>query len=473
MLIQADARRIPLADKSVQVCITSPPYFGLRSYGLAPSVWGGNPECQHVWEGSEVHEHRELIEHGKTRTTDRFYGDESRRFDGNHQKHSSNVYCVKCGAWSGCLGHEKTPGEYICHLVEIFREVKRVLRDDGILWVIIGDSYAGSNKGIMGDGSIVGGPKQRTNQGSMQGNLPGGFSSAIIKPKDLVGIPWMFAFALRDDGWYLRRDIIWAKGVSFCPTYSGSSMPESVRDRPSSSHEYVFLLSKSKRYFYDNEAVKEPSVYPKDDRKSRANSKRQKRYPTEEMAGIREGSATYPKRNLRSVWTINPASYKAAHYAVFPLALIEPMVLAGTSARGACPICGKPWVRMVEKVTRFEGGCGKAGRTPEEIGGQWGDKRHGKNILLGPVVGTTTIGWQPTCDCYDGMDLGQLEWDIRMGLLEYAPTPCVVLDPFCGSGTTGMVAIKHGREFVGLDLNSDYLHKLAVERLDGIQKVLL
>lgn len=391
------------------------------------------------------------------------------------------MYCMKCQAWLGCLGLEPTPELFIQHLVEIFREVKRVLRDDGVCWIVIGDSFAGSNKGVMSDGSIVGGTKQQTNQGTMQGNIPKGFSSSVIKPKDLIGIPWMLAFALRADGWYLRRDIIWAKGVSFCSTYSGSSMPESVQDRPSSSHEYVFLLSKSKRYFYDNEAVKEPSVYPNDNRKARSNPKHQKRYPTKEVAGIREGSATYPKRNLRSVWTINTRGFSGAHFATYPLELVEPMILAGTSARGCCSICGSPWKRVVEKPDMAE--------RPRRAGGskslnEWqGATSAGQKYQDWRNVNPDqTLGWRPTCSCYDDaiaeFGTGPYNQD-KQELFEYhlidrvGITPCLVLDPFCGSGTTGIAAIKHKRNFIGLDLSKKYLHELAQKRLDGVQVTLL
>jgi len=374
MLIQADARYIPLTDKSCQVCVTSPPYWGLRDYGLEPLVWGGDPQCEHVWGDEQSKRNRWGLDSNAS--------DKQKSNRGNAWEISQGQFCRKCGAWKGVLGLEPTPELYVQHIVEIFREVRRVLRNDGTVFLNLGDSYYGSRKGLYGDGTSHGteGAKQRTNMGSI--GVFNAFSSKNLKPKDLVGIPWRVAFALQADGWYLRRDIIWAKGVSFCPTYSGSSMPESVQDRPSSSHEYVFLLSKSKHYFYDNEAVKEPSVYPNDNRKARAN-KEQKRFPTEKVAGVREGSATYAKRNLRSVWAINPAGYKGAHYAVFPPALVEPMILAGSAIND------------------------------------------------------------------------------------------IVLDPFCGSGTTGMVAIKHRRNFIGLDLSKKYLHELAQERLDGVQVTLL
>lgn len=416
MLIQADARQIPLADGSVQCCVTSPPYWNLRDYKLGPNA----------------------------------------------------------------LGLEKTPELFIQHLVEIFREVKRVLRDDGICWIVIGDSYAGSGGDHTKHHKRTEPTLERNESNEGRRRI---LSTDRLKPKDLVGIPWMLAFALRNDGWYLRRDIIWAKGVSFCPTYSGSPMPESVQDRPSSSHEYVFLLSKSKCYFYDNEAVKERSVDPESHTGRRKRNAGQmdsvdpnnyKFHGSTQEDGTLRCGQTYPKRNLRSVWTINPAGYKGAHFATYPPALIEPMILASTSAKGCCPECGLPWERIVEREVAVSKECPKTQLAHEARGGA--------SILTGTVGKsgsgriegyTKTLGWHPTCSCYDGIDPEQLDWNVQMGLLEYAPVPCIVLDPFCGSGTTGVVAIKHRREFVGLDLNSEYLHKLATKRLNGVQKVLL
>jgi len=285
-------------EKIVQCCITSPPYWGLRDYGV-----------------------------------------------------------------DGQLGLESTSGAYVAKLVDVLREVWRVLRDDGTLWLNLGDSYAGSNKGQMADGHYVGGDKQRTNKGTMT-RLPKNVARNGLKPKDLVGIPWRVAFALQADGWYLRSDIIWAKP---------NPMPESVTDRPTKSHEYVFLLAKQGRYYYDAKAIKEPSVYPNDDRKARS-SVTDKRMPTDKIAGIRPGSATYATRNRRSVWTVATSPYSGAHFATFPPKLIEPMILAG------CPADG------------------------------------------------------------------------------------VVLDPFCGSGTTGAVAVRLERKFIGIDLKSEYI-KLSKSRI--------
>lgn len=194
----------------------------------------------------------------------------------------------------GQIGLELTPEEYVTKMVEVFREVRRVLRDDGTLWLNIGDSYAGSGKGRNADGTHQEGGKQGTNKGTVEGRLVK-TSAPDCKPKDLIGIPWMLAFALRADGWYLRQEIIWHKP---------NPMPESVKDRCTKAHEQIFLLSKSPRYYFDTAAMQEVSV---------------------------DGSGV---RNRRSVWSVATRSYKGAHFATFPPALIEPCVLAG------CPVGG-------------------------------------------------------------------------------------------------------------------------------------
>jgi DNA modification methylase len=204
----------------------------------------------------------------------------------------------------------------------LFREVRRVLRDDGTLWLNLGDSYAGSVKGAYADGIVRLSEKfgkQRTSAGTVFRKPETG-----LKPKDLIGIPWRVAFALQADGWYLRQDIIWHKP---------NPMPESVTDRCTKAHEYIFLLSKSAHYRYDADAIKEPSKYPHDNRKSRSTAF-QKRMPTATVSGVRPGSKTYPFRNKRSVWTVTTKPYRAAHFATFPSSLIAPCILAGAPMGG-------------------------------------------------------------------------------------------------------------------------------------------
>ncbi|MFP8999151.1 DNA-methyltransferase [Pseudomonas aeruginosa] len=251
-----------MPDQSFHCCITSPPYFGLRDYGMASQI-----------------------------------------------------------------GLEQTPAEFVARLVEVFREVRRVLRDDGTLWVNMGDSYASIAGGYAPEGSagkhdIV----SRNTRGAVRRGHRRNPAEGL-KQKDLMGIPWRLAFALQDDGWYLRQDIIWHKP---------NPMPESVRDRCTKAHEYVFMLTKSPRYYYDHEAVKEDAVsehpsgngFKRDARESYKNLDGTARGNDEQWTGV--GG----KRNRRSVWTVPTAGFKGAHFATFPPDLIRPCVLAGAPRGG-------------------------------------------------------------------------------------------------------------------------------------------
>jgi DNA modification methylase len=291
-----------LPDNTVNTCVTSPPYFGLRDYGV-----------------------------------------------------------------DGQIGLEQTPEQFIQNLVQVFREVRRTLRDDGTLWVNIGDSYARNGGGVeakMKTAHKMGvGQKQVYLAGAMQSinKVPKG-----LKEKDLIGIPWMLAFALRADGWYLRQDIIWHKP---------NPMPESVKDRCTKAHEYIFLLSKSPKYYFDSDAIKEDAIT--NDKRRPYGSPGANKLDKRNAQGCghqRQSDNAGEFRNRRSVWSITTKPFKGAHFATFPEKLVEPCILAG------CP----------------EGG--------------------------------------------------------------------LVLDPFFGAGTTGLVAKKLGRDYVGIELNPDYA-KIAEDRI--------
>ena len=287
-------------DSSIDCCITSPPYFGLRDYGVA-----------------------------------------------------------------GQVGNENTPEEYVRKLTEIFSEVRRILKDTGTLWLNLGDSYAGSNQGA---GTRNPTEKQKSNKGTNYMTAAAHKSKLLrlpgLKPKDLIGVPWMVAFALRDSGWYLRQDIIWAKS---------NPMPESVKDRCTKSHEYVFLFSKDKKYYFDSAAIKEKAKYPNDKRGERTDVRRGTR-----MNSMSSNTGEF--RNKRDVWFISTKPCREAHFATFPDTLIEPCVLAG---------------------------CPKGG---------------------------------------------------------------IVLDPFLGSGTTAFVSKRNGRNYIGIELNPEYIeiakHRISEELCD-------
>jgi len=333
------------------------------------------------------------------------------------------------------IGLETTPEAYVEQMVTVFREVRRVLRDDGVLWLNLGDSY--NNAGSSKNGTGLGG-KQRGGATGADGkcgykkrDLRHALKGSGIKHKDLVGIPWRVAFALQADGWWLRQDIIWHKP---------NPMPESVRDRCTRAHEYVFLLTKSARYFYDAEAVKQEAKYPHDKRRPMGSEGAWQidgRKRGENGGGVAYEHDT-TKSNRRSVWTITTKPYSGAHFATFPPALITPCILAGTSAKGCCSKCGAPWERVVERTAGYSGdGNPLSASDREEQGNQLSNDRKGANYYANQPV-TKTTGWQPSCDC------------------EATVVPCVVLDPFNGAGTTGVVARDHGRRYIGCELNPEY-----------------
>jgi DNA modification methylase len=367
---------------------------------------------------------------------------------------SPPYYGLRDYGHEGQIGLEETPDAYVAKLVEVFREVKRLLRDDGTLWLNLGDSYNGSG-GAGGDYG-VGGLKEG------QPKYPGR-NIAALKPKDLIGIPWSVAFALRADGWYLRSDIIWHKP---------NPMPESVTDRPTKAHEYIFLLSKSRDYYYDSDAIKEQSVDPQGSAKRyeaaffvgpKHEAGGYSPNGAKHTAGIKEFDGT---RNKRSVWTVTTKPYAEAHFATFPPDLIEPCILAGTSAHGCCAKCGAVWERVTD-ITR--GGPSTIDERQKAAGGVMRLAPHmpdhsrsisptgktpGSDTRGFPTVEIKTTGWQPTCTCNADV------------------VPCTVLDPFNGSGTTGAVSLKHGRKYIGCELNPDYI-ELSYRRIARSQPMLM
>jgi site-specific DNA-methyltransferase (adenine-specific) len=286
-----------LPEQSVNTCVTSPPYWGLRDYGTAE--WeGGDEKCDHQGEIMETHH----ISDSKEKPRE-FY----------------KKQCGKCGAVrkDSQLGLEETPEEYVENMVAVFREVKRVLRDDGTVWLNLGDSYSS------------GGRKTTTNQ-TLRGDKDYGVTrpkpSKGIKPKDLIGIPWRVAFALQADGWYLRQDIIWHKP---------NPMPESVTDRCTKAHEYIFLLSKNAKYYCDMDLIREPVK-----KSNKGFIMARARTASGALGG--ENKHNMERRdyreikgaNKRSVWTVTTKPFKGAHFATFPPDLIEPCVLAGCPENG-------------------------------------------------------------------------------------------------------------------------------------------
>ena len=435
-LHQADARAIPLPDASVHMCVTSPPYWGLRDYGLGQ--WqGGDAECGHVQE--------QLVT-----------GEQNSPKQNSHPgSQGGSGPCLKCGAIQqpAGIGLEPTLGEWVQNIVAVGREVWRVLRDDGSFWLNLGDAYSGSwgNYSPTGEGGQRSKKTERWERPAYADNtrLPPAANMPDLRPKNLMGQPWRVAFALQDDGWLLRSAIVWHKP---------NPMPESVRDRPTNAYEMIFLLAKSGKYYYDGESIRQPHAEPgrgKGEHESHTPHSGRLDDPKKEQAAFTVAKREYNPAgaNARNVWSIPTQGRPDAHFATYPDELPRRCILAGTSERGVCTACGAPWVRQTE--TELIGGHplrkdndrrSVAGEL--EAGASWaktGHKPGGHNQV-------TTLGWQPTCGC------------------NADTVPATVLDPFAGSGTTLAVAQALGRQSIGLDLNPEYLEiaKRYINRADGI-----
>ena len=483
-VLKADARKIPLADESVQCVVTSPPYWGLRKYaGEQELVWGGRGGCEHEWSSNgrrPPHPDRSTGDHdgnGSGIFVDRIErGSQAAKQSRGEAVEFGNT-CFQCGAWRGAYGLEPTVEMYVQHTIEILREIRRVLRDDGVVFWNIGDSYAGSGKGQMGDGSHAAkhGEKQHTSKGTLVGGLP---KAGGLKPKDLCLIPFRVALAAQADGWWVRSDIIWSKP---------NPMPESVTDRPTRAHEYIFLLTKNAKYYWDAEAVKEParfgySKWPEGAlehyKRSVGNPERQ---PARSASTPEKGDGS-GGRNLRSVWTFATEPYPEAHFATFPEELPKRCILAATSSKGACAKCGTPWERVLSE-RKAPSKVYTGSRKPEEINpvgnhtqgiGQKYQDWLSKNPLH-------TIGWWPSCSCggyrvrsVHSRRLSRHSWYRQhwQGRIEFKwpkTIPCLTLDPFAGSGTVGKVAIELGRRAILCDLA---YQDLALKRTSAVQRPL-
>ncbi len=398
-----------LPSWSVHCVVTSPPYWGLRDYGTGE--WeGGSAECDHVQKSGNVYSTRPEVRPGRTPVDGITYKDT----------------CGKCGAQRtdqqlgaepspdcGTQGRAQCGACYVCNLVGVIREVRRVMRDDANCWLNLGDSFSSGGQ--------------------------------------LVGVPWRVALALQADGWVLRNDVIW---------YSPNKMPESVTNRCTKSHEHIFLLTKGMRYYYDSIAIEEDTVS-----RPHAPGRVSEERVGQGAGGMGSSILNEPDKvwgadglkNKRDVWVVPTRSGGAGgHFATYSPQLITPCILAGTSECGACARCGTPYERVVERE-----------QAPPEVFTNRSAPVDGK-VYSGSIVNgvwrgqgqklqdwrdahpSKTVGWRKVCACVG-------EEVVR----------CIVLDPFVGSGTTVATAIDLGRHGVGIDLSAAYLTDLAVPRVEA------
>jgi DNA modification methylase len=456
---------------SVHTVVTSPPYWGLRDYGIEPVIWGGRRGHAHEW--------RPLVKSSggayATNSRKRWHGERYHRENdplayGYPQIPAGEV--CSCGAWRGSLGLEPTPELYVRHLVQVMRAVRRVLHPMGTAWLNIGDCYATGGPadlrhrdGLRRDNHPSRGTPERAGRaGAERENrspaiAPNRMRVKGLKPKDLVMLPARVALALQADGWWIRNDIIWAKK---------NCMPESVTDRCTKSHEYIYLLTKSERYYFDAVAIEEEQVEHERMRRlreqaeglnSRFDLRRDQPHGqippgkngVARSARARQELALKGTRNKRTVWHVGTKPFPEAHFATFPPELIEPCILAGTSEHGHCSACGKGYLRVVARAQAEGKPSGnKERKYRRDHGGVDGNLHRGNQAFAIPYTASTyrTTGWKPACACNAPL------------------VPGLVLDPFAGAGTTGLVADRHGRDALLIELNEAYA-QMARRRIEA------
>lgn len=499
-----DLHDIP--DESVHLIVTSPPYLNLRAYAGDQAVdWpevvyrpmpvmpeivipGCKPDCEHEWVTSLTKER------GGEKSSEMLQTKGKENFQ--IVPPQEQAHCSRCGGWRGALGSEPTIEAYIGHLVLCLREWWRVLRRDGTCVVNLGDTYAANRSYQI----------KRTKQ--IEGSQLGHGSKVFpgLKAKDLCLVPERFALAAQAEGWWVRSKPPWIKR---------NAMPDSTSDRPSPSHESIWMLAKSETYYWDMDSIKQPvsegskkrlnqatfdtQTDGEEDYRNGTNPNRSARTALENGAGKAEGG-----RFLRTsdfmFWSmqlildgnegmvidddgeplalvVNPRGYSKSHFAVFPPQLVEPFVRAGTSVAGCCPTCSAPWQRVVRKPDMEERPTRStdAKTATDEIHVSNGWAGHPKSAgqayqewrNANPDV---TVGWCPTCTCIQDacpdVDMTGADWMalIKTTAQQFAPIPCIVLDPFAGSGTTGKVALENNRRAVLGDKSREYLEEHVRDR---------
>lgn len=478
-----------MPEQSIQAAATSPPYYGLRQYDSEASIWGAKGDCDHEWDASiQISIH------------DSYNADFNERWgQGSGQRKQERAkpklmdqgcFCKRCGAWQGRLGNEPYPQMFLDNLMEIFDPLLRVIRDDGTLWVVIGDSYAGSGRGPSGASGIgqhqsrQGFHDQNQNSNTKQWRKHPGWWG--LPDKCLMMIPARFAIEMQKRGWVLRNEVVWDKP---------NVIPASVNDRLTVNHEAIYLFSRKPKYYFDIEAIKEPIA---DGSKARYRQNIEKQTGSDRAHAFGQGHDGPLKavgghddlRQKRTVWRISTRSsdISSEHTATFPPLLVEPMILASTSAAGACPKCGAPFERMKFRLS-------KAAALALSLKGE--RSTH-------PIGKTVTYGWKPTCKCgcqaviptATEEKICGAKWRVltpspcEMVLNErtnkyrkvvtgpsterfecsheLSAAPCRMLDLFGGYGTLVAVARKHNRHGVYIDVSEVYA-QAAVRRAERTQ----
>ena len=533
-----------LEANSVHCSISSPPYYGLRKYsGSQQCEWpeieyspmpglpliqlpGCNSGCEHEW----GHNLPPVSGGGQTD-----FSTSTLKQDGRPEKSrqrtllqrakelkrkapsGAGAYCQKCGGWRGALGNEPTLEMYIGHLVAIYREVYRVLREDGVAWVVMGDSFASTAQGTKNAPQ----PKGSRDQPGQWANFR---PKVDLEGGNLMMVPHRFALALQADGWIVRNDCVFSKK---------SPMPESVSGwrwqrhrikigdeknaglragraahgdrndggeqsapiyidcpgcpkceandgyvlkrgswRHTRSHEFVFMLTKKMGYHANQEKVREALKRPEEAfRKTPAKfggALKHKGFQTRKHSGNEYKPDPATGRNPRSVLTPKPEPYPGKHFAVYPTSLIEPLVKA-TCPDKCCPECGMGWNPVVERSRSFESGSGKAGNRPEGKD-QEGHGLIGNDLRMGPTVQSNVLGYRPTCTCEPAIDdpgvMMPFEPSGNEGNWQPTPVPGIVLDPFLGSGTTALVTERLGLNCIGIEISQEYA-EMAQDRITG------
>ena len=414
-----------IPNNSIDCIITSPPYYGLRDYGIEGQIWGGESDCEHEW-GNEI------VSVG-SRSNDP--GDKKHLVKGTRKNFQKSNFCNKCNAWKGSLGLESTFHMFIDHLVQIFNALKPKICDHGALWINLGDTY-------YGGGNSQGHTGLTTNLGKStlqrDGNQNPVAKGTLLPRKTLIGIPDRFKIAMIDNKWVCRNDIIWWKR---------STMPSSAKDRFTVDYERFFFFTKKPKYYFKQqfEPMNE-DTFRESKRESGKNPK------GAERQGLKDWTINQLGRNKRTVWDINPAQFKEAHFATFPEKLIETPIDA-TCPKLVCTKCNKPQ----EQIIKFSGGT---------TGQSWHD--HSNDSEQGMHQSQANIGRRENEDgSYKKEIIGWSKCDCNAPFRKGR-----VLDPFMGAGTTALVAHKQGNDWLGIELKEEYI-KIATQRLLNNTDILL